>query len=41
MIKPKTQQFKVKVMLIKLEAVNNRASTRCHASIKIGTSLFI
>jgi len=36
MIKPKTQNFRVKVMLIKLEAVNNRVSTRCHASLVIG-----
>ena len=38
MIKPKTQQFRLKFMLIKLEAVINRVSTRCHASLKIGTS---
>ena len=37
MIKPRTQTFKVKVMLIKLEAVNNRVATRCHASLKLGT----
>ena len=37
MIKPKTQQFRLKFMLIKLEAVINRVSTRCHASLKIGT----
>ena len=38
MIKPRTQQFKVKVMLIKLEAVNNRVATRCHAALQVGTS---
>ena len=37
MIKPKSQSYKVKVMLIKLEAVTNRVATRCQASIKIGT----
>lgn len=38
MIKPKTQSYRVKVMLIKLEAVTNRVATRCYASLKIGTS---
>lgn len=37
MIKPRTQNFRMKVMLIKLEAVNNRVATRCHATIMIGT----
>ena len=38
MIKPKSQSYKVKVMLIKLEAVTNRVATRCQASLKIGTT---
>jgi hypothetical protein len=41
MFKPRTQNFKVKVMLIKLEAAGNKVSTRCHASLTIGISLFI
>jgi len=37
MIKPKSHLFKVKVMLNKLEAVNNKVASRCHAILKIGT----
>ena len=36
MLKPKTENFKVKVMLYKLEAVSNKVTSRCHASIRIG-----
>lgn len=35
MLKPKTHLFKVKVMLNKLEAVNNKVASRCHAYLKI------
>lgn len=41
MLKPKTHLFKVKVMLNKLEAVNNKVASRCHASLKICTSFTI
>lgn len=37
MLKPKTHLFKVKVMLNKLEAVNNKVASRCHAYLKICT----
>lgn len=40
MLKPKSENFKVKVMLYKLDAVSNKVISRCHASIKIGKSLF-
>jgi hypothetical protein len=35
MLKPHTHTFKIKFHLIKLEAVNNKVSTRCHAYIRI------
>ena len=38
MLKPKNHLFKVKVMLSKLEAVNNKVASRCHAYLKICTS---
>lgn len=38
MLKPKTENYRVKVMLYKLEAVSNKVTSRCHASIKIGTT---
>ena len=38
MLKPKTQAFRLKVMLNKLEAVSNKVVSRCIATFKIGTS---
>lgn len=41
MLKPKTHTFKLKAMLYKLEIVNNKVASRCHAFLKICTPFLI
>lgn len=38
MLKPKNHLFKVKIMINKLEAINNKVSSRCLATLQIGTT---
>jgi len=40
MLKPKSQIFKLKFHLAKVEAVNNKVNSRVHAYLHIGIFLF-
>ena len=39
MLKPKSQVFKLKFHLAKVEAVNNKVNSKVHAYLHIGTLL--